>query len=465
MKKIHFVEPKCEVISHTRDLPGMRTLPILGPLLLATIVEKAGYEVEFIKDKIRDYDYGSMDVDVICLYSMTNTFPRAINIAKQYKKGNPDGKVIFGGPHVSFLPQEALNLKWNNKGKEEYIVDHIVLGEAEAVIVDVIKGKYKERLVQGKPVEDLNTLPKINFSLFKDIPKKGFWFPFSTSRGCPYRCKFCSVTKMFGTKFRFRSPKLVVEDILDAQKYSESKKMFFYDDNFFTFPKRSRELLKEMIKHDIHKDFLTQTRIDISKDEETLKLLSKVSSRVILFLGLESPDDETLKLYNKKQTSNDIIKAIKKIHNYNFKIVGNFVFGSDFDTKKTMDNIVEFANKTEVDFPATSILTPLPGTDLFYELNRENRIFSKDWSYYDLSHVVFLPKKMTPYELQDTFTEGLHKLYSLSNKRMQKFLIKGLINKRVLRNVKNLFSAIKTYKEMKKEQQRYLEYLKNLKDR
>jgi len=335
--------------------------------------------------------------------------------------------------------------------------------EGENVIIDVIHGKYKKRLVRGSPVENLDTLPSIDFSLLKNLPKKNIWFPISTSRGCPFRCKFCSVTKMFGTQFRFRSPGLVVKDIQDAEKHYKFKKIFFCDDNLFASPKQGKELLREMINYGINKDFFTQTRINVAKDDELLKLLSQVSPRVFLFLGLESIDNKALELYNKKQTLDDIKDSVNKIHDYGFKIVGNFVLGSDVDDKNTVKNTCDFCDDAEIDYPSFSVLTPLPGTDLYQELEKQRRIFTKNWSYYDLAHVVYHPKKMTPHELQERFIEGFDRLYSFSNKRIYKIILRDLLSVNCFGAIKTGILTLKSLKDAAKERQDYLKYLENIK--
>jgi radical SAM superfamily enzyme YgiQ (UPF0313 family) len=133
----------------------------------------------------------------------------------------------------------------------------------------------------------------------------------------------------------------------------------------------------------------------------------------VVYLGLESVSQETLDHYEKSQTVDDIKQAIAILHEYDILSHGMFVLGADTDTVQTVRDTVTFAIDNHIDTVMLNILTPLPGTPQFTELDAAGRIFDKRWYLYDAHHVVFTPKLMTPYELQIENVRGYMHFYSL----------------------------------------------------
>jgi radical SAM superfamily enzyme YgiQ (UPF0313 family) len=176
-----------------------------------------------------------------------------------------------------------------------------------------------------------------------------------------------------------------------------------------------------------------------------------------MFIGLESVYQKSLKLFNKNQKFNGLKKNIKKIRDYGIKIIGSFVIGSDADDKNTVQKTIDFCHDTEIEFPILNILTPLPGSDTFKTLEKENRIFTKDWSLYDFSHVVFKPKKMSAYELQEQHSDATMQIYLNFKSSLKKWhLFKEFINPW------NPFQSIKTIKWMINKHNEKKGYMKKL---
>jgi radical SAM superfamily enzyme YgiQ (UPF0313 family) len=132
-------------------------------------------------------------------------------------------------------------------------------------------------------------------------------------------------------------------------------------------------------------------------------------------VGFESVNAKTLETFQKRQTVEDIVTAIKSFHRKKIKIHGMFVLGADYDNATTIWETLKFAVKQKIDTIQMSILTPFPGTKVCEELERERRIFSRDWSLYDGQHIVFKPRLLSPRELQLTVVKAYAKFYSLYN--------------------------------------------------
>jgi radical SAM superfamily enzyme YgiQ (UPF0313 family) len=254
---------------------------------------------------------------------------------------------------------------------------------------------------------DLDTLPFPDLTLI-DGHERLVNVPIMTSWGCPFACNFCSVTAMFGRKYRFRSAENVVAEI----KQKQPQQIFFYDDNFAADKKRLKTLLRMMIAEGITVPWGAQVRTDVVKDRELLELM-RASGADFVALGLESVNQATLDSFDKHQSVDDIVQAIRILHEYGIASHGMFMLGADTDTKESLRETVKFAMKNHIDTIQLAALTPLPGTPLFEELDAAGRIFEKQWHLYDAQHVVFEPANMTAYELQLEALRGYMKFYSL----------------------------------------------------
>ncbi len=368
-------------------------MPLLGPVYLGTILKDKGHEVEIYNEDIYKPDYSKLRADVIGISILTSTAKRGYEIAKRF----PKEKVIMGGVHASLMPQEALQF-----------ARQVVIGEAEEVIAGVVEGSIKAPIVHGKPIQNLDNLPYPDFSLINRYKSNSWAVPISTSRGCPFDCSFCSVTKMFGREYRFRS----AENVMGELASRNARSFFFCDDNFTANPKRTRTLLELMLKNKI-RNWSCQVRCDAAKDDELLSLMAR-SGCAVVCVGFESVNLKTLQAFQKKQTVEDIINAIRSFHRKKIKIHGMFVLGSDNDNENTIWDTLRFAIKEKIDTLQMAVLTPLPGTKVHEELHAQKRIFSYDWDLYDGQHVVFRPKLLSAAQLQFNVARAYIKFYSLS---------------------------------------------------
>jgi radical SAM superfamily enzyme YgiQ (UPF0313 family) len=212
---------------------------------------------------------------------------------------------------------------------------------------------------------------------------------------------------MFGRKYRFRSP----ENILEEVRSRDARSLFFCDDNFTADPRRTRLLLELMLKNRV-REWICQVRCDVAKDEELLKLMARAGCKVVC-VGFESVNPKSLQAYQKKQTLQDIIGAIRSFHQRKIKIHGMFVLGAEDDSQKTVWDTLKFAIKQRIDTIQMMILTPFPGTKVYEALEKEKRIFTRDWSLYDGQHIVFNPKLLSAKELQISVVRAYAKFYSL----------------------------------------------------
>ena len=408
--KIRLIEP---------EPPGMHVyakvlLPRLGLPIIAAKLKEHGHDVLIYNSQLAPIDWDDVNSsDLVGLSGTTSTTTTAYDFADGLRaRGIP---VIIGGSHVTFMADEALehtDYVARGEGGEQLMLELIeaLAGSREPDTIGGLSFKrdgvavhnpLRERLV------DLDELPFPDLRLLVGSERLTTT-PIMTSWGCPFACNFCSVTAMFGRKYRFRSAESVVAEIKDKRP----TRIFFYDDNMAADKKRLKRLLQLMIDEDLVIPWSAQVRIDVVRDRDLLELMRR-SGCEIVYLGLESVNQDTLDGYEKSQTVEDIVEGIRILHEYDIRSHGMFVLGADTDSVQTVRDTVDFAIKNHIDTVMLNILTPLPGTPQFNELEAAGRIFEKRWYLYDAHHVVFEPKLMTPYELQTEDIRGYMRFYSL----------------------------------------------------
>lgn len=404
-KSVLFVEP---LGAPSNIFSKFMNIPLLGSIQLATAAKNAGYDVSVINENImkRHIHFSELQkADILCISCITATINRGQQIAKDYRKirqknGLPSHSII-GGIHASMLPHDL-----------ESCFDQVVTGEAETVLLNVLSGQNKSPLIKGSPLEDLDSIPLPDFSLLKNYEKMTIW-PIMTSRGCPHQCNFCSVTKMFGRGYRTQSTERVIEEIFQLDKLKKNW-IFFVDDNFAAIPTRTHSLLDKMIKYRFNRFWSAQVRTDAVKDIELVRKMYHSGCRIV-FIGLESINPTSLQHMKKHQSTEDIVKSIKIFQNNGIQVHGMFMLGNDPDTKEIFESTSRFCKENYLSYVQYSVLTPLPGTDLYQDLENQGRLLHKNWNQYDGLHVVFKPRNMSPFELQSGMINCFKSFYSYPN--------------------------------------------------
>lgn len=350
-------------------------------------------ETQIIDEDIEAVNFDT-DADLIGISFMTFNAPRAYEIADKFRqeKGKP---VIFGGYHPTFMREEAIEH-----------ADSICIGESEnnvpRMMEDFTAGRLQPFYESGRV--DLKGLPVPDRSL---IRRSAYVTPdtVQATRGCPNRCKFCSVTQFFHHEFRMRPVDEVVDELENLGRY-----LIFMDDNILGNPAYARELFAKMIP--LRKKWFSQCSIRIAYDDELRRLAAESGCRG-LFIGFESISQDNLSDWNKGfNWASDYVRAIAKVHSAGIGVIGAIVFGNDWDTLDTFEKTLDFLSEAKVDALQATVLTPFPGTPLFEEMNNQGRIIDRNWSRYDFGHAVFEPKNMSPEMLTNGVAWVLRKYYS-----------------------------------------------------
>jgi radical SAM superfamily enzyme YgiQ (UPF0313 family) len=393
--------------------------PPLGLATVAALCPK-DWEVEIIDENIESIPL-EPQADIIGVCGMGVQFKRQKELLTFYKKKG--FFVVAGGSYASLCPEVY-----------ESFTDTVVAGEAEYIwgkfCIDFELGK-PQKLYKETGTVDLKDSPVPRFDLLKLESYQRVSLQFS--RGCPYRCEFCDIIVMFGRKPRTKALEQVGSE-LDVLRKLHADNVFFVDDNLIGKKRVAKELLRFLsdyqLKYKYKFQFGTEASLDMADDEELLELLHQANFEWV-FIGIESPDAESLKETKKLQnTRQDILSSVRKIYSHGIEILAGFIIGFDNDTMKTFDKQFRFIMDSGIQTAMIGLLTALPKTPLYERLGKEGRLIADaDSADNTVLGTNFLPKQMGYEEM----VKGYRSLYNqLLKDRNIAFRIKNKI--RYLRN-------------------------------
>jgi radical SAM superfamily enzyme YgiQ (UPF0313 family) len=279
-------------------------------------------------------------------------------------------KVIAGGPLFTAEPDAF----------DE--VDHLVLDEAELTLpcfLEDLKSGHLKRIYRASGFCDLHQTPSPAWDLI-DM-KKYASMSIQFSRGCPFNCDFCNVTVLFGHRPRLKSAQQVIAELDRMYDAGWRGNIFFVDDNFIGNKQYLKtSLLPALIEWRKGKKgcvFYTEASINLADDPQLLDLMVKAGFDSV-FIGIESPDEDSLTECRKNQNKNrDLLQDVKIIQHSGLQVTGGFIIGFDSDTPSTFRRQIEFIQKSGIVTAMVGILNAPPGTRLFDRLYRENRVIGK----------------------------------------------------------------------------------------
>lgn len=394
-----------------------RKNPPLGLAYMAAVLEKENFRVKIIDVSAEGLSETELESRIrseqpklVGISFMTPQIGEAFKVAEMTKKINSKIITIVGGPHVTALPAEVL--------KQKYI-DFAVIGEGEITFLELadklirsrgekvknIKGiAYKKHgkviITEPRPfIQDLDTIP---FPAWHLLPVDKYSvistggkaskqvFNIFSSRGCPNQCIFCGGPKIMGRRYRRRSPKNIVKELIYLKNRFNATQFDFQDDSITVFKESLREMCQEILKNKLNIIWMCNSRVDIL-DIDTLLLMKKAGCTRI-DLGVESGDDQVLRRIKKGITVEQVKRSHKMakkagIQINSFAMVGNL--GEDFcSVQKTAKLMKELGQDVNV-----SIATPFPASELYQIAKEKNLLKVHDWNKY-----VTAPTSLPDYE-------------------------------------------------------------------
>jgi len=328
---------------------------------------------------------------------------RAYEIASQYRERGV--RVILGGMHVSLLPEEA-----------SLYADSVVVGDVEPVWVRIIDDAKKGTLQKIYTAEF--GLPQNGCYPRRDLYKGKNYLPVSLvqfSRGCKFKCTFCSVSTFFNHSHKCRK----MEEVLYEIEKDNLKTILFVDDNMVSNTEELKVFLRELIPLKVK--WASQSSIDLVKDRELLSLMAD-SGCVGNLIGFESININTLKWFNKSVIIRDFKsynQTLVILWDYGFLTWASFILGNDFDTPDSIEKTVEFAIENKFALAYFHILMPYPGTEIYNQFKSEDRLLYDGhwWDHpnYRYNQAAFNPKLMSPGQLSEATVKANKDFYSFSS--------------------------------------------------
>jgi len=395
---------------------GLEMITFVEPLGLECVaggLELDGHECQIVDMRIDGIEKGfamlrAFKPEIVGLQcNFTTERFRSLRLAKRVREEVPNAMIVIGGHDASRDPKYFLKPQ----------IDVIVVGDGEEVMPPLVNAWQRDKdltkvpgllINQPNPINtghapargNIDELPFPARHLIKRYASEyyiNFRRPLAlleTARGCPFKCNFCSVWKFHESTFREKSPARVVKEL----EQIEAPNVFITDDIFWMNVKRGRELGDALIASGINKHYTIQTRSDIICKFPELIEQWKGCGRMTVFLGLEKIDDAGLKSVNKKNTADHNNEAIRILQNLGIGYTPNFIVDPTWE-HEDFEKLKRWIDQTGAYNSGFSVLTPLPGTDLWDEV--EPDVQTRDWELFDIAHTV-LPTKLP---LQEFYRE------------------------------------------------------------
>ncbi|MBK1989921.1 DUF4070 domain-containing protein [Sphaerospermopsis aphanizomenoides BCCUSP55] len=390
----------------TLDLAGLRaTNPPLGLITVAAMLP-SDWEIRLCDRNVRletDADWQWCDMVIIsAMIIQKQDFGELIQTAKKLGK-----KVAVGGPFATSVPEFAL----------EAGADYLILDEGECTIpmfLSALERGEEKGIFRATEKPDVTQTPLPRFDLLDLDAYIAMTVQFS--RGCPFQCEFCDIITLFGRKPRTKTPEQILAELEVLYQMGWWRYVFIVDDNFIGNKRNAKAFLRELIpwmeKRNYPFALLTEASLNLAEDDELIELMVKAGF-VMVFMGIETPDVESLVVANKEQnTRNSLVESCHKITKAGLQIMSGFILGFDNEKPGAGKRIQKFVEETCIPQAHLNLLQALPNTAMWTRLQKEGRLLDGIGEFVgsQKSLINFVPTRPIS-EIADEFIEAFWNLY------------------------------------------------------
>lgn len=342
-------------------------LPPLGLITVASILPQE-WDFKLVDRNIRAVTEEEWQWADIVIFSAM--IVQKYDLIEQIKEAKRRGKsVAVGGPYATSVPHEL----------QESGADFLVLDEGEITLPMFVEALEKGE-TQGvfrtteKPAVTTTPIPRYDLLELDAYDSMSVQF----SRGCPFQCEFCDIIVLYGRKPRTKTPEQLLKELDYLYDLGWRRSIFMVDDNFIGNKRNVKLLLKELKiwqeNHQYPFRFNTEASVDLADDEELMQLMVDCFFDAV-FLGIETPDEDSLQLTKKFQnTRSSLVDAVDKIIRVGLRPMAGFIIGFDGEKKDAATRIINFVEQSAIPTAMFGMLQALPNTALWYRLEKEGRL-------------------------------------------------------------------------------------------
>jgi radical SAM superfamily enzyme YgiQ (UPF0313 family) len=383
-------------------------LPPLGLITAAGLLPR-DWELKLVDMNARSLTDDHYEwADLVMISGMLVQKDSMLHVIRESKRrGKP---VVVGGPYPTALSRELMDAG----------CDVVVKGESETLmprVISAIRENRTKTIIEDDEKPDMNqsVIPRFDLLNMDDYVIAAL----QTSRGCPFDCEFCDITKVYGRKMRYKSPDRVVAELEALLSSGFIGEIFLCDDNFIGNRIHAKNILDKIIPwNDGHGEpfcFFTQVSIHIGQDIEMMDLMTQANFTGVL-VGVESPDEKVLNLTGKQQNiSNSISESLHNICINGLDVVPSLIIGMDGEDPGVHRRIIELIEANNIPLPVLNMLQVLPNTKLWERLKREGRLLEEKTSGQTTApELNFIPARPVE-DIIDEYLQAWDHLYDRSN--------------------------------------------------
>lgn len=410
---------------------GLEAYPTLGITSIAAILLERGHEVSLydttpyhakMKEVIKVVE--DFSPDVVGITSTTVMASNAFAVANEVKKLNKEVKIVLGGVHVTAVPHHAFSCQ---------NVDYLVLGEGEITmceLLEALQGKKDIARVNGlayrkngeiifnPPRELIKNIDELPIPAYDLLPINLYSSPYVSrkpfmnvvrSRGCPYKCIFCGVPRVFGRGYRCQSPQRTLKEVEYLVTKLNVREILFKDSEFPLNQRITEEFCDLLIERKL--DFVWCCNARVSNLNRSLLEKMKKAGCIGLTFGIESGDQKILDTIKKEITLDEARNAIKLAREIGFKIVCNFMLGNPGETRETIEKTIAFSEELNPDYGCFTFLTPYPGTELRELAEKNNWLLDPSMEAVNPDRLIMNATTIPTSELQEYLKKTYKRFY------------------------------------------------------
>jgi len=438
----------------------LASTPALGLGYLAATLEKRGFSAGIldaaVEGKVLEDIAPMLQANTapwVGVSATSYTFDSAVQVAREVKTRCPETNVVLGGIHPTLFPEEAL---------QHPFIDCVVRREGDLTLPELLEGRPRDTIAgisyrdNGKLVHNpdrplIQNLDDIPFPAYHLLPvaqgrltlgcaKRTPAAMLIGSRGCPFKCTFCTTAAM-GKQVRYRSPENILEEIKLLMNNHGIREIHFQDDNFTLKQDNVAGFCELLLRENIDVSWLCMARVT-SVTPEVLDLMKKAGCHQICF-GIESGDETILKNIGKNITLDQVRKAVGWTRQAGIDTRGSFMLGCPGETEATLQKSLDFMKELDLDLVSINILTPMPGTEIRRWAQREGLLMTEDWNDYTFTRSVIRLPTIAP-ETVDQYLRKIYREFYLRPSYISKRLLKIRSLEDIKMNIKAALLLIKS---------------------